>query len=189
MPVLLFTGHRLDAADRPAARFTAAMVPRARAQIAAAIAAEQAAGPVPAVVSSLAAGADLLFAEEALRIGLPLYAFLPLPEPAFLAESVVYPTAPDDPTDWLGAYRAAAARAQVYVTLARGARAGDDPFAACNRRMLVFAQHQATLHGTRVVAISYFSPQHHHAGSAGGAADFTHTLRTAGVPVRHLLPS
>ncbi|MBC7446747.1 MAG: hypothetical protein H7330_01675 [Hymenobacteraceae bacterium] len=43
MPVLLFTGHRLDAADRPDVRpdirFSAAMVPGGRVQIAAAIAA------------------------------------------------------------------------------------------------------------------------------------------------------
>lgn len=178
----------------------AAMVPGARAQLAAALAAESAAEPVPAVVCSLAAGADLLFAEEALRAGWPLYAFLPLPEAAFLAESVTYQTAPNDTTDWLGLYHSVVAGAVAVEVLpaapdtqrrpAAGPTAPVHPalFVACNQRMLAFAQTQAAAHSTEVVAISYHTPQTT-AAAAGGAADFTHALRVAGVRVRHVVPS
>ncbi len=189
MSVLLFTGHRLDAADRTGARFTAKMVPGALAQIAAAFAAEQETAPVHAAVSSLAAGADLLFAELVLAADVPLYAFLPVPEAEFLVESVAYPTASDDGTDWLARYRAAAAgAAAVYLAPAPLDNPTADVFATCNARMLAFAQQLGAAHRVPVRAISYFSALPHHIGQAGGAADFTRHMRAAGISVRHLVP-
>lgn len=86
--VLLFSGHRVDAADRPSARFPAACEPIAAAAIAAALDACEA-GPRDLALSQGASGGDLLFLEACRDRGVRLQMLLPFDEREFVASSIL----------------------------------------------------------------------------------------------------
>ncbi len=86
--VLLFAGHMVDAPDRPTPRFPPSKVAAAAAQIDAALDAFGAA-PGDLGLTQGAAGADLLFAEACARRGIDVQLMLPLPEPDFVARSIM----------------------------------------------------------------------------------------------------
>lgn len=86
--VLLFAGHRVDAPGRTVPRFPAALVP-AVAQCIVAVLDELGAGPGDLALSQAAAGGDLLFLEACLARGVHCRVLLPLPLPAFVAQSVL----------------------------------------------------------------------------------------------------
>lgn len=85
--VLLFSGHMVDAADRPTPRFPNAMVPLATHRIAAALAALDA-GSEDLALTQGACGGDLLFTEACWRRGVPVAWLQPFAEPEFIAASV-----------------------------------------------------------------------------------------------------
>jgi tetratricopeptide (TPR) repeat protein len=86
--VFLFSGHRIDARDRPQPRFPADKETIAAQKIADAL--EQlGAGPEDLVYSQAAAGGDLLFLEECQRRGVRCQVLLPFPEPDFIAKSIL----------------------------------------------------------------------------------------------------
>lgn len=89
--VLLFTGHRIDAPDRPEARFpgTPEAEAAARQMIEAAVraACQSAQGPVVALAGA-ASGGDILFHEVCADLGVQSRILLPMPPEAFRAESV-----------------------------------------------------------------------------------------------------
>lgn len=87
--ILLFTGHRIDAADRPVPRFPAAQEETARAAIESAV--REAAGATPSGVHAIAGGAsggDLLFLEVCEALGIPRHLFLIIPREDYVRESV-----------------------------------------------------------------------------------------------------
>lgn len=86
--VLLFSGHRVDAPDRPSPRFPAACEPVAAAAIAAALDACEA-GPRDLALSQGASGGDLLFLEACRDRGVRLQMMLPFDEHEFIASSVL----------------------------------------------------------------------------------------------------
>ena len=81
---LLFTGHLPDLPDRNAPRLPEGLVPLMRLQFRTFLNARR---PCP-VYLSLAAGADLVFATEALEAGYEIHAVLPCPREQFLRFSV-----------------------------------------------------------------------------------------------------
>lgn len=110
--VLLFSGHMIDAVDRPRPRFPAGMEPVARRAIEATLDA-LGAGAGDLGVCSAACGGDLLFAEAALARGVPLEICLPFSESRFLRDSVDFAGA-----HWHARYLAATrdVRSTVLVT-------------------------------------------------------------------------
>ncbi|MGH8913273.1 MAG: hypothetical protein ACRDZM_02010 [Acidimicrobiia bacterium] len=86
MAAVLFSGHMVDAPDRTEPRFPPDRVPLVRRHIAEVIRVID--DPEERAVSGLACGGDLLFAEEWLKTGRALQAFLPRPVGEFLDESV-----------------------------------------------------------------------------------------------------
>ncbi len=86
--VLLFSGHMMDAPDRPTPRFPPAMEPAAAAAIEAVLA-QLDAGPADVALCQAAAGGDLLFLEACQRRGVRCQVLLPFEEPDFLRQSVV----------------------------------------------------------------------------------------------------
>lgn len=86
--VLLFSGHMIDAPDRVAPRFPAAKEAEAARRIAELLERLRA-GPTDLALTQGAAGGDLLFAEACLARGVPVRLMLPLPEPAFIAQSIL----------------------------------------------------------------------------------------------------
>jgi len=87
--VFLFSGHMIDAPDRPEPRFPADKEPVAAQAIAAKLD-ELGAGPEDVALCGGACGGDLLFAEACLERGLRLEIRIPFDEPKFLQESVIF---------------------------------------------------------------------------------------------------
>jgi hypothetical protein len=86
--VFLFSGHMIDTPDRPVPRFPPDKESLAAARIGAALDG-LGAGPNDLAIAQGAAGGDILFGEACLARGVSLQLLLPLPEPAFLAASVL----------------------------------------------------------------------------------------------------
>lgn len=85
--VFLFSGHMIDAPDRPTPRFPASAEPAAAAAIAATLDG-LGCGADDLGICGGACGGDLLFAEAVLARGARLRLLLPFDEATFLAESV-----------------------------------------------------------------------------------------------------
>ncbi len=104
--VLLFSGHMVDAPDRPTPRFPLAKEAGARAALEQALAALEA-GPEDIALTQGAAGGDLLFTEAALARGVRVQWLQPLPEPEFIQRSVLCSAGAEG---WRARYFAAKAR-------------------------------------------------------------------------------
>ena len=134
--VILFSGHMIDASDRPAARFpehAAAIADRA---IAAKLD-ELQAGPHDLAICGGACGGDLLFAQAALYRGTQLEIYLPVDEQTFLASSVDFAG-----SAWRARFDAVKLRAAMHLLpLEQGPLPpGQDPYELNNRWMLQQAQ-------------------------------------------------
>jgi tetratricopeptide (TPR) repeat protein len=92
--VILFSGHMIDAPDRPEPRFPADKESIAAQKIAEAL--EQlGAGPEDLACCQAAAGGDLLFLEACQRRGMRCQIQLPFPEPEFIERSILPSTGGD----------------------------------------------------------------------------------------------
>jgi tetratricopeptide (TPR) repeat protein len=88
--VLLFSGHMIDAPDRPSPRFPPEQADAARALIEAQLK-ELDGGEQDLGICSGACGGDLLFAEGCLARGMRVQLYIPFEEPEFLQQSVAFP--------------------------------------------------------------------------------------------------
>jgi tetratricopeptide (TPR) repeat protein len=134
--VLLFSGHMVDAPDRPTPRFPSDKEPIAARRIAEELD-RLAAGPDDLALSQAAAGGDLLFLEACQQRGVRCQILLPLPEPEFIARSILPSTGGDT---WRERFFRVKERLKDPVRimpvelgpLPRGA----DPFERCNLWLL-----------------------------------------------------
>lgn len=142
--VFLFSGHMIDAPGRPLPRFPADKEDIAAARIGEALAA-LAAGPGDLAVAQGAAGGDILFGEACLARGVSLQMLLPLPEPEFIATSVLPCCAGES---WRARYLALRGRLALPPRILPDAlgplprdREGKpgDPYERCNRWLLYTA--------------------------------------------------
>ncbi len=92
--VLLFSGHMIDAPDRPTKRFPAEKETVAAKKIAEALD-QLGAGPEDLAFAQGASGGDLLFLEACRQRNVRLQLLLPLPEPEFIQRSIL-PSAEGD---------------------------------------------------------------------------------------------
>ena len=130
MSTVLFSGHMVDAPDRAIPRFPQERVPVVRRAIAEAV------WLIDDIdveaISGLACGGDLLFAEEWLKTGRRLVAFLPREEVDFLDESVCFAGG-----EWVAAFHEVTANPNLVVIGPDDEMLGlDDPHTANNLRML-----------------------------------------------------
>jgi tetratricopeptide (TPR) repeat protein len=86
--VFLFSGHMIDAPDRPEPRFPASKEAAARQKIEAALD-KHGASAGDLAFAQAAAGGDLLFVEACLQRGVRCQILLPFPEPEFIQNSVM----------------------------------------------------------------------------------------------------
>jgi hypothetical protein len=128
--VLAFAGHMIDRPDRATPRFPKRVEAQVRKHISHAL---QTLSPGMAVVSG-ACGGDLIFAEEALRLGIQLHVILPFADrDEFLAMSVSYAG-----PAWVERFDAVCERAaQPVLFVKSGGYTGDENFEA-NQRVLLF---------------------------------------------------
>ncbi len=139
--VFLFSGHMIDAPDRPLPRFPADKEDIAAARIGEALDA-LAASPSDLALAQGAAGGDILFGEACLARGVSLQMLLPLPEPEFIATSVLPCCAGES---WRARYLALRERLALPPRILPDAlgplprdREGKpgDPYERCNRWLL-----------------------------------------------------
>lgn len=137
--VLLFSGHRVDAAGRAVPRFPPHMEGAAARHIADALE-RLGAGSADLALTQGAAGGDLLFAEACLERGVPLQLLLPMPEQAFIAQSIL--PCLDGPA-WRDRFLALKARLPQAPRIADDELgplpAGADPWARGNEWLLAAA--------------------------------------------------
>jgi hypothetical protein len=142
MTTVLFSGHMIDAPDRPSPRFPPERVPLVRRAIADAV------WLIDDIdveaISGLACGGDLLFAEEWLKTGRPLHAYLPREEADFLDESVRFAG-----EEWVDSYREVKSDPNlVLIGPDEQMLQLDDPHSVNNLRMLDAAlSRPGALHG------------------------------------------
>jgi hypothetical protein len=132
----------VDAPDRTEPRFPPDRVPLVRRDIAEVIRLID--DPEERAVSGLACGGDLLFAEEWLKTGRPLQAFLPRPVEEFLDESVRFAG-----EEWVASFHRVITDQMVTVVGPDDAMIRlEEPYTANNLRMLEAAFRQGgTIHG------------------------------------------
>ena len=95
--VILFTGHRIDAPDRPSPRFPATREKEARDMVLEAVAREkERAGGKLFGISGGASGGDILFHEVCEELGIPSQMYLVLPKNEYVKSSVT-----DSGADWV----------------------------------------------------------------------------------------
>ena len=139
--MFLFSGHMVDAPDRPKPRFPADKVPIAARKIAEALDSLDA-GSQDLALAQGASGGDLLFLEACRDRGVRIRMLLPLPEPEFIERSIL-PSAGGE--DWRerffalksGMRDAPLAMADELGPLPKKENGEDaDPFEACNLWLL-----------------------------------------------------
>ncbi len=137
---LLFSGHMIDAADRPAPRFPPAAEPAAARGIAAALDA-LGAGADDLGLCEGSCGGDILFAEALLARGGALELLLPFDAATFLRTSVAFPKPPAaTPDRWAARFDALrkhpAVRVREMPRELGPTPPGVDPFERCNAWLL-----------------------------------------------------
>lgn len=129
--VFLFSGHMVDAKNRPSPRFPNEKSALAEAAIGHALDDLQAT-KADLSISGAACGGDLLFAELCLARDMAVHLYLPFDEPLFLEKSVRFAGAP-----WLKKYFRVKAHPHTTMTiLAEKFSAGENPYTHTNLRML-----------------------------------------------------
>lgn len=168
----LFSGHRIDAPDRPVPRFPATRGTKAAHAISAALPKGEFTG-----VSSASNGGDILFLEACAASAMPCHIVLPFPPGEFLRRSV----ATEAPGDWEARFRrlwdtTPDARRHVLTP-----REGANPYAACNDALLSLAAAQGD-----PVVIALWDGQE--GDGPGGTADLVAQARARNWPVTVIRP-
>jgi hypothetical protein len=185
--VLLLSGHRVDDPGRTPPRFTSAQVPAATRAVAQVLA-DIDAGPGDLALTQGASGADILWAEAALARGVALQLLLPLPEPEFLAQSVL-PSA--DGSAWARRYlllrERCVALPEVIITTpttADGTNVDFSPFRACNDALL--ARALSLVPATQLHLLCLWDGQL--ACGPGGTAELVQAVQAAGGQLHGIHP-
>ena len=173
--VLVFSGHRPDAPNRPRPRFPAACEPRARDLLAAALARELAmAGGRVAGLAGGASGGDILFHEAAAELGMPTELCLAKPPAEYRASSVA-----DSGPGWVARFDTLLARLPVH-SLPPEVHRRQPPLSLWERSNLWMLDRAAawSAGGVRLLALWSGEPD----DGPGGTADMVARAEASGVP-------
>lgn len=175
-PVLVYTGHMLDAPGRAAPRFPPALEGAVRAALR-----ERLAALAPAAAyGSAACGADLLCLELVRELGGETHVVLPFPPAEFRAASVDFAGG-----DWGARFeRALAAAASVTVTSDHRASGSAATFEYANLVLTGMARLRAQLLDTTLQGLVVRDPRS--PGAAGGAASLAELWQAAALPVESI---
>ena len=166
--VAAFTGHMVDAPDRPTPRFPQAKVEAVRKAIAEHLKKLE----IGYGFCSAARGSDLLFLEELARKGGHARVFLPFPRQEFKKTSVGY--------GWDGRFEKVMSTQEVVELLPEVPPAAKQPeaYAYCNRKIFEAATAKAKLLGQQPVLITVWNRSS--GDGAGGTADAVRDWKKAG---------
>lgn len=186
-PVLLFTGHLIDPIDRETARFPFGIVQEVHQAIQEQLD-EFAKHPPIVAISSLAAGGDMIFAEEVLKRKIPLVIFLPFEKEKFLSVSVKYLKGipGENPDQWENHFHSVLAQATAVHILQCEVAQLSVCYASCNDAMLAFALETSNHQPGKILAIALIknSP----GMEAGGTADFVNLMQSNGITIKKIWP-
>ncbi len=167
----VFTGHRIDAPDRPEPRFPADLAPVAARAIAARLRPGRA-------VSSASNGADILFIEACCAAHVPCDIVLPFPAAEFVGRSV----RSDAPGDWQARFRAIWRETPAERRHVLPASPEQNPYDACNDAILKIARDTGL--PCRLVALWDGKG----GDGAGGTAGMVRKARASGMEVEIIAP-
>lgn len=170
--VTAFTGNRVDAPDRPQARFPADLAVAAQVAIGEAVTGDSA-------ISSAANGGDVLFQEICIARGIAAHVVLPFAPEVFLERSVRTPATGNWETRFWRIWKQTPPDRRHIVT----ARSGENPFAACNRAILELAIGLAE--ERQLVALWDGKSS----GRPGGTSDMVTRARRSGFSVQIIDPA
>jgi hypothetical protein len=164
MPIpksVIFTGHMTDLPDRPAPRFPPALESAAREAIGRHLAATMAQMSSDRKgYASAARGGDILFHEEARRLGLTTVIVLPFAPATFEETSI----AGVPQGDWVARFRKLWAETPEPARVDLGLPCSNAAYALCNAEMIKMAAARGPYH-----LIALWDGK---AGKTGGTADF-----------------
>ena len=185
--VLLFTGHRIDAPDRPTPRFPAAMENVARAEIERVIREEVTlAGDREVIgISGAASGGDILFQEVCAALGIQTRVYLAVPQNDYQVASVQ-----DAGPDWVERFRVLCQRVPPRVlqdTPALPDWLQDRKDYSVWQRNNLWTLHQALAlgGGANVTLIALWDGESTGDGP-GGSADMVRKAEARGARKRHI---
>ncbi len=166
-PVVVVSGHMVDAPDRRRPRFPPDQVARVTSEIRQALE-RWGVGPATTVVTGGARGADIIAAEQALELGARLHLCLALEADEFERRSVALPG-----TDWSARFRAVLARAtaEVVISATGSPMPSGLVFERANRRILELGR---SLAAGAPQALIVWNGQA--SGERGGTQDFVARL-------------
>jgi hypothetical protein len=170
--VILFSGHLIDAANRPAPRFPPRAASAAAREIGRILSGLKA-GAGDIGITQGAAGGDLLFAEGMLARGASLQLYLPFRESSFLKTSVTYQKLKPPSDRWRKRFFAVRnhprTSLEVITATTGGVPRHADPYERCNLWMLNEAQ---ALAGSRALFICLWD-----GGQGDGRGGTAHMMR------------
>ena len=170
--IVVFTGHRIDAPDRPTPRFPASCAETAAQAIADALPENAQIG-----LCSAANGGDILFLEACAARAIPCHIILPFPPEEFLRRSV----ATDALGDWEMRFHRLWSDTPIDHRHILTVPEGTNPYAACNDALLVLAD---ALGAPEVIGL--WDGQT--GDGPGGTADLVAKARDRGWPVTVIAP-
>jgi len=185
--VLIFTGHLIDAAGREEKRFPVEMLEDARKLIRIYLDEEIRHDAPDVAVTSLGAGGDMIFADEALKSGIPLIVFLPFEKERFLEESVSYKKMEREGGNsrWSKEFERILEQADRVMYSSEDSRE-INPFEACNNAMRDYALAEAGGELELVSAMALMRPQE--AMKGGGTSHFVDDLKKRRIGVHIIWP-
>lgn len=186
-PVLLFTGHLIDPIDRETARFPFGIVQEVHQAIQGQLD-ELVKHPPVVAISSLAAGGDMIFAEEVLKRKIPLVIFLPFEKEKFLSVSVKYLKGipGENPEQWESHFHSVLSQAATVHVLKCDVAQLSVCYASCNDAMLAFAMKSANQQPGKILALALI--KNSAAMEAGGTADFVNLMQSNGITIKKVWP-
>jgi len=169
---VLFSGHRVDAPDRPVPRFPATHAAEAASAISASLPRGEFTG-----LSSASNGGDILFLEACAARAMSCHIILPFPSDEFLRRSV----ATEAPGDWEARFRRlwdATPDVRRHVLTPQDSA---NPYAVCNDALLSLAAEQS-----QPWVIALWDGQS--GDGSGGTADLVAQARARNWPVTVIRP-
>jgi hypothetical protein len=186
---LLFTGHLLDHASRLEPRFPFALLEDARAVLKSEIERIVLTHEPEIAICSLAAGGDMIFAEEMVLLKIPLIVFLPFEVEEFLRLSVTYDKGKgnETPRHWAVHFQKIIRQAQKVIITGTDNVPQEEALTLCNEKMLAHALRQSGGNPQKVLALALIKPADKI--KRGGSSEFIKLIKAHGVAVKQVWPA
>jgi hypothetical protein len=186
--VLLFTGHLIDSADRQEGRFPYELLDDIQKYLQAEIDDVTRIYIPEIAISSLAAGGDMIFAQEMLDRKIPLTVFLPFEIEKFLDFSVTYVKgiSLEEPGQWAHRFHMIIQQAQDIIITGKSNDPPEEAFALCNEKMLSHALAMAGHDPLKILALALIKSDDEI--RTGGTAEFVRLIQKQNILIKRLWP-